>query len=949
MSIFTNCGTYLPGQRPVTVPPLPPAGGSVIIIPKPILPIEEPPVIIPPVRKPIRPVIPQYPTSLPTYFPASIDDKFKCINTPVAFCPPPNENTVTQYNAECVPCNGKEGQEFGNPLPTDPDCVPYEQCIETCQPLPGSVCITPPNQNNTAVTISVRLPDQSEPTNTNTGVNTQIPQGPTTSNEGITSFIANGSVTKDNFSQVNFTVAAGIPIVVNDYYIFFPVGNFVGEGTARVVSYAGNSLALEPIAFSQSFPEGTTNNIQVIISTISNNSNTVIQPPQNPSYGSIQVTTQTNNFNNVTLSIENQAYANTSQLLGQLINNTYPSNKSYDVNIDLLASKIYDEKILSLLDTEESSIYHSKLNFFSTSPENKSVGTKFVSNSLYTNIFNETVAEEVSYFLTRENSYAPWNESNIFNLSLEKIGVSLNPNLFKALNSIHFPGSSKVNINNFLETIKKHLVTGTLSNFDYNYYINLAKRQENYYFKNYSNTSSKIKKDFAALVVLNKGSIGADTEGKNEFHQTQLRRQRRLNEEVYAKTFVITLEGETKEFYILNPGAKVNKLEDPLATEYEDFNRFAENSPGDGYYIYFSSVNEGLIPFKYYTMVSASTYAPAQVRHEALTIIGSDPSVYLRATSTSSNHEFVSGYVPSLTAAPLYFKLNLESISSTLTSNEFVETFTASYDLLNDQQLINEHCDSNGFAVIRANIDYDDPLYQYALEGSSISLSQNEINFRHFGTNLMLGQDKILTKNIPHGIIITPTKGSKFNPFNSRSKIITFEDVVSRELGFYPSFDLPDTDEVYPPLDSKYFFEENLSANKVGLVEPQDVYGLTFRYNPSSENFTNVIYDNSVENYTSSSVSPPSSYGISYLIKDIVDKLIQNYNPQTLTWFDIFRRMTLNKFSEFYYDNSNFVLDKLANGLRNGVTIRNILNRPGGTSDEILPDDDMVIIKVEDR
>jgi len=949
MSVFTNCGAYLPGQRPINVPPLPPAGGSIIIVPKPIETNEDPPVIIPPIsRFPDRPSIPSYPTSLPTYHPASIDDKYKCINSPAAYCPPPNENTVTEYIAECVPCNGKEGQEFGNPPPSDPDCVPYEQCIETCQPLPGSQCVTPPNQTGTGVVISVKLPDESEPTNTGGGANTQIPQGPT-SNGNITSFIANGSITKDTFNQISFTVAANIPISLGQFYIFFPVNNFAGEATARVINYTGNTLVLEPVAYSQSFPEGTTTNIQVILSTIGGNSNTVIQPPANPGYGSIQVNTQSNNFNNVSLNIQNQVYANTNQLLGQLVNTTFPTGRNYDVNIDLLASKAYNEKIISLLNNSESSIYNSKLNFFSTSQENKSTGTKFVSNSFYTNIFNLTVAEEVHYFLARENSGQTWNESNLYNLTLEKIGVSLNPNLFKALNSIHVPGSFKVNVNDFLQTIKKHLVTGTLSQFDCDYYINLAKRQENGYFKNYSNTFSKTKKDLASLVSLSKGSIAANTDDKDEYNKSQIRRQRRLNEEVYAKTFVITLEGDTKEFYILNPGAKVNKLLDPEADIYEDYNRFAENSPGDGYYIYFSSVSEGWIPFKYYTMVSAATYAPPQVRFEALTIIGSDPSIYLRATSTSSNHEFVSGYVPSINVSPLYFKLNLQSISSSPTYNEFVETFTASYDLINDQALIDEHCDSNGFAVIRANIDYDDPLYQYALEASSISISQNEINLRYFGTNLMLGQDKILTKNIPHGIIVTPTKGSRFNPFNSRSKIRVFESSVTRELGFYPSFDLPDTDQTNSVLDSKYFYEENIEGNKVGLVEPENVHGITYRYNPSSENFTNVIYSKDLGTYISSSVSPPSSYGISYLIKDVVDKLIENYNPQSLTWFDIFRRMTLNKFSEFYYDNSNLVLDKLANGLRNGITIRNVLNRPGSLLQEILPDDDMVIIKVEDR
>ena len=123
----------------------------------------------------------------------------------------------------------------------------------------------------------------------------------------------------------------------------------------------------------------------------------------------------------------------------------------------------------------------------------------------------------------------------------------------------------------------------------------------------------------------------------------------------------------------------------------------------------------------------------------------------------------------------------------------------------------------------------------------------------------------------------------------------------------------------------------------VGVYEPNDTQNVTYRFNPSSEVFTNSFYQN---NTVTSSVIQPSSYGISYLVKDVID-LIPSSNPE-VTWFDVYRRMPPNKFAELMYDMSPEYMNDLSKGARNDMKIKHVLNRPKYDYEEILLDDEGV-------
>jgi hypothetical protein len=64
----------------------------------------------------------------------------------------------------------------------------------------------------------------------------------------------------------------------------------------------------------------------------------------------------------------------------------------------------------------------------------------------------------------------------------------------------------------------------------------------------------------------------------------------------------------------------------------------------------------------------------------------------------------------------------------------------------------------------------------------------------------------------------------------------------------------------------------------------------------------------------------------SQVVVDIVDKLINTYDVDNLTWWDIYRRLKLNQVGALNYGSSKFILKQIENGWR-GVPVIDVLSR----------------------
>ena len=582
-------------------------------------------------------------------------------------------------------------------------------------------------------------------------------------------------------------------------------------------------------------------------------------------------------------------------------------------------------------------LYDPHLNFFRVTP---TITTTLVPNNRYPNIFGETVASDVSYLLGMVSSQGSWSEHPIQNLTLEKLAISLNPTLLNAFNRIHHQGGIQVGLNPFLSMVKKHLVTGTLEEIDTNHYIELAQRQIGDRIIQYESSQVREYLERAALGVISYNSISVDSEKFGSIQTRQIRRQRRLNTDIDARIRVCPIDSESDGIVLDNTGFCLRDLND---------NQYTMNTgDGDGYYLPVQNRDGGCFPFNLATTVSSAYYVPADVRFNALTIMGEDPSITIRVRSLISlepqGDQFLAS-IEDIEFSPMYFSLNLVSVSSLNTTNPLIDRTQATYSRIIESSSIEAHLDNNGFAVTRFNIDFRDPIFRHIFETSSFTLEQNDITFRAFDQNRAIIDQAVLTRNIPFGVVITPVLGSKYNPFSGFSRLEEFSNTNVRLLQLTPSINYSDKDQRKSELQEINLYD-NSGEFKIGVKEPNDLQNVTYRFATSAENLINTNYSNG--SYVSGFPSLSGLYGAEYLVNKI-DQLIVDYDPDEIIWFDVFRRMTLNKFGEIMYDGSQALINSLSKGARSGIPIKNVLNRLQNKDSLILEDDTDVIIRRNDR
>jgi hypothetical protein len=577
-------------------------------------------------------------------------------------------------------------------------------------------------------------------------------------------------------------------------------------------------------------------------------------------------------------------------------------------------------------------LYHPALNIIQATNTTQVLWTN---NERYLNILSSRVVVEIPYILGISNTNSHWSELPMQTLTLEKVRDSLNLELRSAFQNIHYPGGIPVNPNIFYETVRRHILTGRLDEFDPNYYLELSRRQYHDARIQYNTNTAREYIDRAALGLISVNGISSDPSNFESIQRSQLSRQRRLNEDIKARINVCTLGNGSLLEMKLTDGGICNPNGGPIPI-----------GPGHGYYIQIDSLNNGCIGLETTNDLSSSYYVPGEVRFNALTLLGINPAVTLNSESISLQGEFDSTFsVSDISLSPKYFALVLSSIDEDLTINPLVVRTSARYELLDSQELIDEHTNSNGFAVSRVSLDHTDFLFKYMVDSSSISLSQYDITFRGFESNNGIIQNTIISRNIPFGLIITTSKGSKFNPFGVRSKITDFSSSITRSINVVPSINVNDFAPPESPLEERVMYYET-SGYRIGVVEPNATQNIVHRFSASSENLTNTFYENG--SYVSANAMV-SSYGISYMVRNVLDNLIDTYDPSSLTWWDIYSRIPASKFGELMYDNSIPLQLALAQGFRNEVKIYPILDRYEEESLSILDEDSMTVLKKDQR
>lgn len=402
--------------------------------------------------------------------------------------------------------------------------------------------------------------------------------------------------------------------------------------------------------------------------------------------------------------------------------------------------------------------------------------------------------------------------------------------------------------------------------------------------------------------------------------------------------------GQFRRSHSLNEGLPLSALGAVAATTPDSVGSPDHLNIGDGggYYISLSSTS-GEIPLVADTLADKSYYLPDFKKAKVLSLNGKSLQSTIVASSLANQHEFVSGDAGASSFEPMYFGINLDSVSSSYTDDPFIEKYKASYSRITDEDQIARHVNNNAQSLSTYRIGYDDPLYRYILDTSSFTLEQQDFTTYGFKDSLSSVNFNFV-KNIPFAVVVVPVAGSKFNPLNLQSTLIDYkQSKLVRSLIFKPSMsDVIDGSELKDLRRYNLYNEDG--STKVGLVEKENVHSIGYKYNP--EDYVNTLYDGT--KYTSS-IASVSSFGVSYMMTEVLDFIASSSESNILTWFDVFRRMPFSRFAELSYTAPEGIFEDIKNGLRNNLKFDYVIKGLGKQDSIVLPDDEKTIITIDDR
>jgi hypothetical protein len=199
-------------------------------------------------------------------------------------------------------------------------------------------------------------------------------------------------------------------------------------------------------------------------------------------------------------------------------------------------------------------------------------------------------------------------------------------------------------------------------------------------------------------------------------------------------------------------------------------------------------------------------------------------------------------------------------------------------------------------------------------------MSKNDITMKNFEGNRTSGSYSKIVRPMPQAIIINPTNNIEKNPFYVYSNLETItENQVSRRVFATPNFGLDKFQERRSPIPNKLTaFEEN--TYQLGLVGIKDTQNVYYPFDKS-------IYS---EKFTVTKRSPEGE--IFYNLLE--NTLKANYTFSYLTWWDVYRRLTMTEMTRFIYSVPQNFLASLEKGFK-GYKIKPVLQRDLALSSDL--------------
>ena len=634
-------------------------------------------------------------------------------------------------------------------------------------------------------------------------------------------------------------------------------------------------------------------------------------------------------------SISNKANTQSSQILS-----VQQDQNATVITVDPIVKD--EDRINTRRGIQKPMLFDPNLNFFKSEP---STVVEKVSNGLHLNIFKNKIPVEVFELLVNSNTNNPWNEITLQSLSDDKLLMSLNNRLANSFQYLRFAGGSPIGLSVLLNVIRKHLLEGTIKEFDPEYYIFAALSQISDNFEILEKPDTEELKDRLALNYLQKNSNTFENNKSSSWRNFQMNRVRPLNEDLNLKVAINTLSG-IKNLEIPNNGFPINRLTSlsQITSPIVGYTNRINIGDGGGYYVHGVNLRGEGVAIPTRNILSQAFYAPGPIRAKVLDMLDIDPAIKIVATSTEGKHEFVSDDLGASAVKPLFFALDPATVSGGYLENSMVESYSGTYSRLTSESDIDRYVNNHALNISILSLDYRDPIYRYILDTSTLTASLNDFNMVGFEDQGFESLDVKFVKNIPFGFIVTPVAGGKFNPFNGRSTLDKTGASHTRSISVIPA-----TSESVDKGDSTFLRAFSLhqvsGIDRIGVGEQIDTQNIGYQYR--EDYFTDTFYSNDSLSYGGSSV-PVSAQGTAFMLREVIDYLSATYNSSKFTWYDVFSRMPVTRLGEVFYDSDKDFMVKVANGFRDGITLSNLDFKTKKTN-RVIDDDSKTIVSVGDR
>jgi len=531
-------------------------------------------------------------------------------------------------------------------------------------------------------------------------------------------------------------------------------------------------------------------------------------------------------------------------------------------------------------------------------------------NSLTHGIFGNNIHQSIRYVQSKNNTFDDWRPNALANLTTENIINSLNENFLKNLRQIRFQDGSPLSDQDISVIVKNRLVNGTVNDDEIFSFLTMAKQSPRNIpvLPSPNSTVNTV----VALGLLEKNKISLDPAQSNGLHHEVAKNWKTLATDL-NKYIAIDVDGVEAKYYIGDNNEVIGRA--GLYLQDGDFILV------NGQRVYATSD------------VDRAYYVPISIQQQVVKLLGGTGQKTLSVSSSNATDlEFnynlnLSGEDPPPDI--LFFKLNLDSITTTSKASSFLKNTTASYTLM-------DHTTEAGISAIDEwvkykfgpygvqFIDHDDPFFYYASATETFSVSREDFSPDTAKTDT--GSEDLFPRCIPWMYILFPGNRTEYLPFSEKSRLYSLNSTgaATRILHVIPTIDNNLAIQNNQWLKYKNAYEEGTT----------DVYGSTENlqarintFNPNNPLFKEGYR---VGDLVGSLVTqkPARTKTTIRLLREIIQELDANYvikregNGRALLEFDVISRLSMMEFNKFVtLENSTYLWNKLKNGLVNDIKI----------------------------